>query len=125
MTEKLSKFLAHRPVVVGPVSRPSIPTTCGVDGCEDPCNVLMVVVRDVMGKDHCGAWSNYARDNHNLRDGYDFVRWIARCGDHYLRNIYASGKGSMSEITGFGYHMHPDDVRAHWDRVEARQAAKS
>ncbi len=121
MTEKLSKFLAHRPVVVGPAARPAIPETCGVDGCEDPCHVLLVVVRDTMGNDHCGAWSKYARDNHSLREGYEFVRWVSRCAEHYMRNVYAAGKGSMSEITGRQWQLTPALVREHWAKVEAKE----
>lgn len=49
---------------------------------------------------------------------------IARCGDCYIRHIYACGKGVHCEITGRQPDMNIDMVNAHWARVDAAEQAK-
>ncbi|SEJ55320.1 hypothetical protein [Frateuria terrea] len=70
------------------------------------------------------------RDAKHLRGFADVVftlddgTVIARCGDCYIRHIYAAGKGVHCEITGRQPDMNIDMVKAHWSRVDAADAAK-
>lgn len=102
--------------------RPGIPEHCGVDGCLEPCHVLTVVVRKAEGGTIAGAWSDFARDNRSLRDGYSFVRWIPRCGDHYIKELYGCGKGALSPICGRDPYVTHDALMAYWQKIDAEAA---
>lgn len=49
---------------------------------------------------------------------------IQLCGVCYMRGLYAAGKGQMSVITGRDWQLTPDTVMAHWDRLDAAEAAR-
>lgn len=97
---------------------PRPPSGCGVFGCRDKAGVLTIIVHE-NGRDKAGAFSDFGytkaamtgTTNH-LRNGIDFVRWIARCDNHHLDDLYHAGKGVRSCIAGTD-RITPDDVAAY------------
>lgn len=49
---------------------------------------------------------------------------IARCSKCYTDQLYRTGKGSMSEITGRQPYLTLELVKAHWARLDAAEAEK-
>lgn len=91
-------------------SRPKRPAFCAVSGCLTRWNA-----HDAKHE------TGFADVVFTLDDGTQ----IARCADHYLEQIYKTGKGSHCDITGRQPDMNLDMVRAQWDRSEAEEKARS
>ena len=77
--------------------RPSVKCSC--DGCDRPTNTVWVVVREG-GQIRSGAAYEFgqydARVRYKLNPGIEFVRWVTRCAECLLRDLYRSGKGQWS-----------------------------
>lgn len=92
-----------------PEGQAARPTFCGVADCQS-------------------RWD--PRDAKHLRGFADVVftlhdgTVIARCGDCYIRHVYAVGRGVHCEITGRQPDMNIDMVKAHWARVDAAEQVK-
>lgn len=73
--------------------RPS--ETCGVEGCDCRCAVLLVEVRGASGRIFVGGPGDYGRGNlrsYAVRDGYEFIAWYPRCADHFWREQNRTGR---------------------------------
>lgn len=82
------------------ISRP--PGDCGVFGCRDKPSIFTLVVCE-NGHNKGGAFSDFGYTKSgiggitsHLRNGIEFVRWIARCDNHHLDDLYRAGKGVRS-----------------------------
>jgi hypothetical protein len=105
---KPSRYVAGLPARVSEESKHERPTYCGVLGCD----------------------TRYVGEGKPKQRGYADVVFtlesgvtIARCAEHYMRQLYRTGKGSMSEITGRDWVLTPEAVKAHWERLEAKEKA--
>ena len=48
---------------------------------------------------------------------------IARCAEHYCKDIYRAGNGSWSDITGKDLYLTHDALQAHYARMDAKGKA--
>lgn len=105
----MSKYTSGAPVrqEVGPKPRPE---HCAVEGCLTHWNPKLS--RHERG---------FADVVFTLEDG----TVIARCADHYLKHMYAVGRGVHCEITGRQPDMNIDMVKAHWARLDEAEAKKA
>jgi hypothetical protein len=46
---------------------------------------------------------------------------IARCAEHYCKDIYRAGNGSWSDITGRDLYLTQDALDAHYKQMGARE----
>lgn len=49
---------------------------------------------------------------------------IQLCAVCYMRGLYAAGKGQLSAITGRGWQITPEMLKAYWAKLEAAEAEK-
>ena len=94
-----------------------LPDTCGVAGCKLDVATIHVIVRDERGRERSGWWSDFSRSPKALKGGYEFVEWVPRCADHYLRDLYAARKGANSPISGTSPDLDAEAVHAHWAQL--------
>lgn len=88
------------------------PATCGVDGCEEPTAVAFAVAI-VYGKVRAGTGSEFLE--HGVpRAGVQFERFVTRCADCYIRDLYRARKGQRSEIMGTQYEWDLPTLREYW-----------
>jgi hypothetical protein len=74
---------------------------CGVSGCQ-------TYIGD-------GRYaSSFADVCFTLNDGTR----IARCSKCYTDQLYRTGKGQMSDITGRQPYLTPENVKAYWDKLD-------
>ena len=79
-----------------------IPRSCGCDGCDEPVGIVFVIVRDQHARERVGAAGQFGKGSEEgfvPASGFTFVGFVARCARHYMRDIYANGKGHLAEFT--------------------------
>ena len=118
----MSRYLtrAKRTESVPGVPRP--PTECSCHGCDQPTAILVAVVRDDGGKVRSGGFYDFGHgcgDAASLQGGYSWIMWVARCQYHYLRELYAAGRGVWSSVNPTGVPTIDDYRRLHGARAGA------
>ncbi len=68
------------------------PSRCQI--CDQPTQNAFLAVRDG-ARNRVGAPSDFL-DKGSLRPEFVFLGWIARCADHYLRDLYRTKRGVWS-----------------------------
>jgi hypothetical protein len=48
---------------------------------------------------------------------------VRLCQFHYLERLYAAGQGQLSDITGRQLYITPENVKAHWQRIDIADSA--
>lgn len=79
------------------------------------CSVLDCQTR------YLGQGKGYARGYADVVFTLDDGVVIARCAEHYMRQIYRAGRGSMCEITGREWRITREAVQAHWAKLDAAE----
>ncbi len=83
---------------------PVPPECCGYYGCTEPTGVLVAVVREG-DRTRAGGFYDFGNGHGmsaTLRPGFSWVSWVARCQHHYLRDLYAAGRGVWSGVNPTG-----------------------
>jgi hypothetical protein len=88
------------------------PKSCGVDGCDGETAVA-IAVAVVYGTVRTGAGSEFL-ENGAPKQGVQFERYICRCADCYIRELYRARRGQRSEIMGTQYEWDIDTLRQYW-----------
>ena len=101
----MSRYLSRvkRTETAPGVPRP--PVDCGFHGCDQSTAILIAVVRDDAGKIRSDGFYEFGYgcgDSAELRSGYSWVAWVSRCQYHYLRELYAAGRGVWSSVNPTG-----------------------
>lgn len=91
---------------------PAPPPTCSIDGCDDPTAVAFAVAI-VYGKTRVGAGSEFI-EHGTPKAGVQFERFITRCADCYIRDLYRARKGQRSDIMGTQYEWDLTTLREYW-----------
>ena len=84
---------------------PIPPSECNHHGCTQATDVLVAVVRDDGGRVRSDGFYEFGEgigEAAQLRSGYSWVAWVARCHYHYLRELYAAGRGVWSSVNPTG-----------------------
>ena len=115
----MSRYTSAQPQRISDTASPCdhLPQKCGVFGCDADVDVLHVVVRDERGRERSGWWSNFSKSSKALKGGFEFVAWVPRCANHYLRDLYAARNGVNSPISGTSPDLDHDSVHAHWEQL--------
>ncbi len=101
-----TKLYAKVPKVLGaPPTEESFgpPKRCTVHGCSEKTQIAVLVVRDG-GEVVSGMPSDYMNGK-GLDSRYEFVAWVTRCTNHYLKDLYRRGRGVWS-----GFAEDPDGI---------------
>ena len=95
------------------------PTRCQL--CDDPAQIAFLAVREG-SRNRCDAPSEFLT-NGVLRSEFVFLGWIARCGHHYLRELYRMKRGVWSGINDNGTPTIDDYERLHGGSAPVRERA--
>lgn len=94
---KPSRYAAGVPARVADAeTKPKIPEFCGVEGCQTR----------YLGRGR-GYTRGFADVVFTAPDGF----MVARCSEHYLRDIYRAGRGKDCDISGRDWLMSLEAVR--------------
>lgn len=89
------------------------PSRCQL--CDEDAQVVFLAVRE-------GSRTRISNpgefcDKGTLRADFVFLNWIARCGDHYLRDLYRVKRGVWSGVNSDGTPTSDDYRRLHGERA--------
>lgn len=80
---------------------PPRPRECNCSACENSANIFFLVVRTPTGTEKTvdpGTVLQKRRNEWELKKGHEFVEWVARCSECYLRDLYRAGGGALQSI---------------------------
>ena len=93
-----SRFFAAPPKATADAVRLTAPKHCQL--CNAPAQIVFLAVRKGAMR-LIGAPSEFLEKG-TLRDDCTFGNWIARCDEHYMRDLYRAKRGVWSEISDTG-----------------------
>lgn len=119
-----SRYARSQPAREVEIGIPEAPHRCSVGGCPNDAQVLFVVAEHD-GRERSGAFADFCfehvapngKRSATMKTGWTFVRWVARCGECYHRDLYARGKGKWSSLSRDG-RPTVDEVRE-WQSAHA------
>lgn len=93
---------------------PQMPKHCTVTDCTCNCDLIFVEAADSRGQFHSGPAAEFMilRDKKKeMRPGYEFLSWIGRCHDHFIREMWAVGRYRWNENLGATPHICHEDMK--------------
>lgn len=86
----------------GGICIPHFSETCGVEGCENDTEVVVLLMRDHAGRQKAAEQPHWyikrQGDDWYMKEGWNFDAWVTRCGGCYRKDyeIY-TGRKTLSE----------------------------
>lgn len=72
---------------------------CSSPSCKKSTEVISIVVQNEKGVRYCDSPDKYL-DKDQIHSGYEFIKWVTKCGDCHLIDLYAAGKSRWCGVPG-------------------------